>query len=181
MKAFKDLALSRRSIRKYTNEKIDNECIKEIMSAALVAPTSKNSRPWYFVVVDDTAIIERLSQCKKNGAVALNSCTHAIVVTADPSKSEAWIEDTSIAASYIQLQAEDLGLGSCWIQIRERMYDDNTTATQYIRDILSIPENIEIECIITLGHKNEERKPYDPEKNTWNKVSFNTWSIADTE
>ena len=67
MKAFKDLALSRRSIRKYTNEKINDECIKEIISTALVAPTSKNSRPWYFMAINDTEIIERLSQCKKNG------------------------------------------------------------------------------------------------------------------
>ncbi len=179
MKAFKDLALSRRSIRKYTNEKINDECIKEIISTALIAPTSKNSRPWYFMTINDTGIIERLSQCKKNGAIALNTCTHAIVVMADPSKSEAWIEDSAIAASYIQLQAEDMGLGSCWIQIRERMYDDNTTAAKYVRDILSIPENIEIECIITLGHKNEDRKPYDPEKTMWNRVAFNTWNIEE--
>lgn len=179
MKTFNNLALSRRSIRKYTNEKIDNECIKKIISVALVAPTSKNSRPWYFVIVDDAVTIERLSQCKKNGALALGTCSHAIVVMADPFKSEAWIEDTSIAASYIQLAAEDLGLGSCWIQIRERMYDENTTAAEHVRDILSIPENIEIECIITLGHKNEERKAYDPKKTMWNRVSFNTWNIEE--
>ena len=73
MKTFNNLALSRRSIRKYTNEKIDNECIKKIISVALVAPTSKNSRPWYFVIVDDAVTIERLSQCKKNGALALGT------------------------------------------------------------------------------------------------------------
>ena len=59
------------------------------------------------------------------------------------------------------------------------MYDDNTTATKYVRDILSIPENIEIECIITLGHKNEDRKPYNPEKTMWNRVAFNTWNIEE--
>ena len=175
MENLKELLMRRRSIRKYTDQVLTQDRLNMIMEAALVAPTSKNSRAWQFVVVDDKEMLAALATCKKFGAVALETATAAIVVTANTEQSEAWIEDTSIAATFMQLQAEYRGIGSCWVQIRERMYDDNITAGQYVKQLLSIPENIEVECIIALGYKNEQRKPYDAEKMMWEKVHKNKW------
>lgn len=175
MQDIHELMMRRRSIRKYTGKPVTADEIRCLMEAALVAPTSKNTRGWHFVVVQAEEELRQLSRCKPFGAMPIESCTCAIVVTVDGSASEAWVEDASIAAAYIQLQAEALGLGSCWVQVRERMYDDTTTAAQYIRNLLGIPPQMGVECVISLGHKNEERKPYTADKMAWDKVHTNRW------
>lgn len=93
-----------------------------------------------------------------------------IVVTVDMTRSGAWVEDGAIAATLMQLQAHDLGLGSCWIQLRNRFIGDEATE-DYVRDLLSIPEEMGILCAITIGHKNEERKPFDEDKMMWEKYT----------
>jgi len=169
-KEFHNMLLIRHSIRKYTDEPIDGEQVKQLLEAALLAPSSKSSRPWEFVVVEDKEVLEKLAGCKPFGAAPIAKCVLAIVVCADPGKSEAWIEDASVAATYIQLQAELLGLGSCWVQIRGRFDKDNNDAADLVRTLLGIPGEQQVECVITLGHKDEVRKPVDPEKLLWERV-----------
>jgi nitroreductase len=100
----------------------------------------------------------------------------AIVVTADTTKSDAWIEDASIAAMLMQLQAEDFGLGSCWVEVRERFGDDGVPAEEYVREALGIPEEFGVLCIISIGYKDEQRKPINPDKLLWEKVHVGRWS-----
>jgi len=102
---------NRRSIRRFTQASIPAEDVKLIMEAALMAPTSKSSRPWHFVLVDDRNTLERLSQCRQAGSGPIAKCRLAVVVCADSSLTGPWIEDATIAATYIKLQAQDLGLG----------------------------------------------------------------------
>ena len=175
MENFHELLMRRRSIRKYTEDEIPAEDVKLILEAALVAPTSKNSRPWYFVTVEDKKMLEELSKCKDFGAGSIAKCSLAVVVLVDPMKSEAWIEDASIAATFIQLQAEDLGIGSCWVQIRGRMRSDDESADDYVKALLNIPAEMQVECIVTLGQKGEERKPFNPEKMLWERVNIGEW------
>ena len=75
----------------------------------------------------------------------------------------------------MQLQAEDLGLGSCWIQIRDRFGAELKPAEEYVRELLDIPETLRVLCIVTFGYKAEERKPFDPEKMMWEKVHADRW------
>lgn len=110
---FHELIINRRSIRKYTDEPISPEDVKLILESALLAPTSKSARAWQLVAVEDKATLEVLGGCKPAGAVSVARCPLAIVVAVDSTKSEAWMEDASVAASYMQLQAASLGLGSC--------------------------------------------------------------------
>lgn len=167
---FHDMLFTRHSIRKYTDQLIDGEQVKQLLEAALLAPTSKSSRPWEFVVVEDKQMLEKMAECKPFGAISLKKCVLAIVVCADPGKSEAWIEDAAVAATYIQLQAEMLGLGSCWVQIRGRFDKDNNESADMIRGLLDIPGEQQVECVITLGHKDEVRRPVDPDKLLWERV-----------
>ena len=97
------------------------------------------------------------------------------MVTVDSTASEAWIEDASVAASFMQLQAADLGLGSCWIQVRGRFAADGTPSEEYVQDALGIPETCPVLCIITIGHKDEVRKPQDLEKLRWENVHIDKW------
>lgn len=165
-----NLLINRRSIRRYTEQPIPADDVKLILEAGLMAPTSKNARAWQFVAVEDKEMLERLSQCKPAGAMPIAKATLAIVVAVDASVSEAWIEDGSIAASYMQLQAADLGLGSCWIEVRDRYMADGTPSNEYVQDLLGIPEQISVLCVITFGYKNEERRPCDPAKLKWENV-----------
>lgn len=173
MNNFKDLVQVRRSHRKYTGEEINEEDVRLILRAALMSPSSKSTRGWHFVVVDDKMIIQKLSDAKEVGAEFLSGAPLAIVVIGDPEKSDCWIEDCSIAAMMIQLQAEDLGLGSCWAQMRGRGLSDGTSATEVIRGILNIPENDEVLCVIGIGHKADERKPQNEDKLLWEQVHIN--------
>jgi nitroreductase len=75
-----------------------------------------------------------------------------IVVIADPAVCDVWIEDCSIASTYIQLAAESLGLSSCWIQVRLREHREGVTAAQRIRELLNIPETKDVLSIIALGY-----------------------------
>lgn len=167
---FHQLLIDRRSIRRYTEEKIDPEQVKLILEAGLLSPTSKSSRAWHFVVVEDPEMLVRLSECKPMGAAPLARCPLAVVVAVDATATEPWIEDASVAASYMQLQAAALGLGSCWIQVRDRYAADGTPSDEYVREALGIPETCPVVCVLTFGHKDEERKPQDTSKLKWENV-----------
>lgn len=169
-KEFHDMLFTRHSIRKYTDEPIDGEHVKLLLEAALLAPSSKSTRPWEFVVVEDKEVLAKMSECRPFGSGPVAKCKLAIVVCGDPGKSDVWVEDCTIAATYIQLQAEALGLGSCWIQMRGRFDKDNNDSADLIRELLDIPGEQQVECIIVLGHKDEVRKQVDPEKLLWEKV-----------
>jgi nitroreductase len=175
MTDFKDLAQLRRSHRKFTEQEIDADDVKLILRAALMAPTSKGQRAWQFVVVDDPLDIEKLSDAKDLGSQFMKGAPLAVVVLGDPMQNDCWVEDCSIAAISMQYQAEELGLGSCWVQMRGRGLSDGTSADTVIRGILDIPENMNVLCVIAFGHKADERKPQNEDKLKWENVHVSKW------
>ncbi len=175
-KEFNNLLFERHSIRKYKNTTIDAEAVKQILEAGLLAPSSKSSRPWQFVVVEDKNVLESLSKCKSAGAKPIGGASLAIVVCADPEKSDVFIEDTSVAAIMMQLQAAALGVGSCWIQIRNRFNSENEPAQNIVKEILGIPDSYQIVQILTFGISDEDRKPVSPDKLLWEKVHIGSWN-----
>lgn len=160
----------RRSYRKFTSEEVDPEAVKTIIRAALMSPTSKTRRAWHFIVVDDQLDIEKIADAKDAGAQLLKGAPLAIVVLGNPQENDCWIEDGSIAAISMQYQAEELGLGSCWVQMRDRGLSDGTSADEVLRGILDIPDEMCVLCVLAVGHKAEERKPQDEEKLKWENV-----------
>ena len=97
----KDTIQNRRSIRKYTKETVPEEMITEVVRAGLLAPSSRNLHSSRAVIVTDRRMLRLLSACRSAGS--------------------AWIEDCSVMMSFMQLRAEELGLGSCWVQCRNRI------------------------------------------------------------
>ena len=154
-----ELARKRRSIRKYTAEKIEDAHIDEILKIALLAPSSWGIRAVEFFVVKNKETIRKLSSCKKTGASHLAFADTAIVVMVDISNCELWIEDGAVASTYILLAAEQLGIGACWIQIRNR-FGQIATADEEIRDLLGIPVNYSVLSVIALGYKEENKRAY---------------------
>lgn len=158
-----ELLRNRRSIRKYTDREIDAEKIELLKEAALRSPSSKNINPWEFIFVDDKELIEKMKSCKPHGVAPLSTAPLTIVVCADETKNDVWVEDCSIASILLQLTAQSLGLGSCWVQIRKRMHNDSISAEKYIQDLLNIPDNFRVLSVITVGYpeKLREGKPFD--------------------
>lgn len=179
METLHDLLVRRHSIRRYTDEPISAEDITTILEAALMAPSSKSKRPWHFVLVDDKIKLGSLSECKAAGARPIAACALAVVVCADAAESDMYLEDMSIAAAYIQLQATALGLGACWIQVRDRFAADGEDAENIVREELGIPANYTVECIVTIGHPDEERRPVDPSKLLWDRVHIESWKAPE--
>ncbi len=143
------------------------------MKAALMAPASKRSNPWQFIVVDEKETLKKLSYCKEQASQFIADAALAVVVTADPLASDVWIEDASIASIYLQLQAEDMGLGSCWVQVRERTAANGMPSNDYVHNVLDLPLQLQVLSIIAIGHKGMERKPFDEEHLQWEKIHIN--------
>lgn len=173
MENFSELIKNRRSMRKFTGEELTQEEVVTLLKAALMSPTSKRSNSWQFIAVDDKALLQELSHCKEQAAAFIADAALAVVVTADPLASDVWIEDASIASMMLQLQAEDLGLGSCWVQIRERFTAASMPSDEFVRGLLNIPLQLQVLSIIAIGHKGMERKPFSEENLQWEKVHIN--------
>jgi nitroreductase len=175
MEGFTALIKQRRSVRRFTEELLTPGEVELILKAALMAPSSKRSTPWEFVVVEDKEMLKQLAGCKEQGASFLEGCALAVVVSANVEESDVWIEDAAIASIYMQLQAEDLGIGSCWCQVRNRMAQD-TGSNEYISRLLDIPYPLEVLSIIGFGHKAAEHKPFNEEKLQWEKVHIGRYA-----
>ena len=175
MKSFAELVRLRRSMRKFTNEPIDPEDVQTLLTAALMSPSSKGKHAWHFVVVDDAAQLTALSRCKAGGADFVGGAAMAVVVVGDPTQSDVWVEDASVAATVLLYQAEDLGLGACWVQVRDRFDAEGVPAEDTVRAICGIPDELRPLCIVALGHKGMERKPFNPDNLLWEKVHVGTF------
>jgi nitroreductase len=167
------LIRKRRSIRRFQERKVEQEKTDLLIEAALRSPSSRGFNPWEFIVVTDRNLLERLSRAKQHGSAFLKNAPLGIVVCADPERSDVWIEDASIASIFIQIAAESLGLGSCWIQIRERMHSETISSDDYVSDVLGIPDGIRVESIIAVGYPDEKKPPHPEEDLEYEKVRLN--------
>jgi len=150
------LLRSRRSIRKFKNTPIDNQVVSLLSEALLSSPSSRGINPWEFVIVTDAALIEKLSHAKANGSAFLCGAPLAIIVCGDEAKSDVWVEDCSIASIIVQLTAHSIGLGSCWIQIRNRTHRNGQTSESFVQSTLGIPDTMRVESIIAVGFPDEQ-------------------------
>ncbi len=168
-----ELLKSRRSIRKFKNQPVEQDKVDILVKSALLSPSSRGKRPWSFVVVDDGDLLGKLAKSKAHGSAFLEGALLAIVVAADPGISDVWIEDTSIAATLIQLAAEDMGLGSCWIQIRLRQDEGVGPSEDHVKNVLNIPGQLKVASIIAIGYPDESKAPYDEDSLLYDRVRQN--------
>ena len=175
MSNFLDLLVKRRSFRKYKDDLLQPEETEMILKAALLSPTSKGSHSWQFIIVEDKEMLQKLSNCKPQSAKFIADCTLAVVVLGNPLVSDVWVEDASIASIAMQLQAEDIDIGSCWVQIRERNFNEYTPSADYVRDILEVPMPYEVLSIIAFGKKEKQRKPNDIDTLLWENVHIGSF------
>ena len=166
-----DLLRARRSIRRFTPQAVEDEKIDTLLRAALLSPSSKATSPWYFVVVRDAQRIAQLAKAKPHGATFLQNAPLAIAVCADPDKSDVWVEDCSIATLLLHLQAVELGLGSCWVQLRLRPHSEGQNASEYVAQLLALPENMQVLALVGIGYPAESKKGHEDADLLFSQVS----------
>ena len=124
---------ARRSVRRYTDEILSDDQLKKIVSGALLAPSGHSKYPCEFIVVTNRELLEKMSHCRKGVAKMLEGAAAAVVVIADKDKSDTFVEDSCVAMMNMELVATSLGIGNCWIQVRNREAEDDTPSENYLR------------------------------------------------
>lgn len=170
-----ELLLARRSVRKYTGERIDAQKLDLILNAGLSSASGRNRKPWELVVVSDREVLERLSHCRDGAARMLKDAGCAVLVFADMDRTDVWTEDCSIVMSNMHLMAASLGLGSCWIQGRLRMAESGETTDAFCRRLLSVPEGFALEAILSLGVPAEFPAPHAMDGLPVDKIHRESW------
>ena len=154
---FLEVIEKRHSVRKFTDEPVGRELLDAIIDIARTAPSSKNCHSSAFMVIEDKDTLQAVSEMRDRGSGFLKDAPAAIVVMGDRIKSDIWVENASISATFIQLAATALDLGSCWIHVRDRMRskDDPSkgTAEDYLRSLLGIREEFGVLCVVAIGHE----------------------------
>lgn len=155
--AFIDIAKNRYSSRKYDSKEIEESKLQNILEAARIAPSAKNTQPWDFVVVREKSMLDKIKNCYQRDWIKSAPC----IIVACGNHNKSWIRadgkdhcdiDISIAIDHITLAAADEGLGTCWVCKFNSMD---------CADILGLPDGIEPIALIPIGY------PLDTEnKNT---------------
>lgn len=170
-----ELFRTRRSVRTYTGEAIPAETIDKILKAGLLSASGRARRPWEFIVVRDKDMLNILSKSRIAGAAMLSGADCAIIVVADPEKTDVWTEDCSIAMANMHIMAHSLGVGSCWIQGRLRDAAEGLSTEDYIRDQLGYPEGYKLEAILSLGIPAQTPDPYSLDSLLTEKIHLEKW------
>ena len=170
-----NLLLKRRSVRNYTGDAVPREKLEAILEAGLSSASGRNRKPWELIVVSDRDILEKLSHCRTGAARMLEKAGCAILVFADPEKTDVWTEDCSIVMSNMHLMAASLGLGSCWIQGRLRFAENGESTEGFCRRLLGVPEEYALEAILSVGIPAAVPEPHKPEELEKDKVHWESW------
>lgn len=159
---------NRKSVRKYTERPVEKEKLETLVRAGMAAPSSRDRRPWEFVIVTDRDLLDKMGDGLPLARM-LKETKQAIIVCGDTVKSEnAWQLDCSAAAQNILLAAESMGLGAVWTAAYpypERM--------KIIQDALQLPEHILPLTVIPLGYPTGIEKPKD--KYNKKQIHYNGW------
>jgi nitroreductase len=162
--------LSRRSIRKYTKKSVSKELIKNLLEAAMSAPSAGNQQPWHFVVIIDTKILIEIPTFH-NHADMLKEAALGILVCFDKDLEKhkgMGIQDCSAATENILIAVQAKGLGAVWLGVYPRK-----ERIDGLRKLLNIPEHIIPFSLISIGYPAEQK----PKANRYNesRVHYNKW------
>jgi nitroreductase len=161
---------TRRSIRKYQNKPVPEEIIREILAAAMCAPSAGNQQPWHFVVITDREILRRVPDIHPYAAMT-RQAPGAILVCGDLSLERYpgnWVLDCSAAVQNLLLAAHAKGLGAVWTGIypqKDRM--------EGFRRLLHLPENIVPHTLVPFGYPSQQLPREDRYKEE--RVHYNGW------
>jgi nitroreductase len=145
--------LSRRSIRKYTDEPVSEEQITKLLEAGMAAPSASNKKPWHFVVVTERETLDKLSHYGSHWDM-LRDAPLSIVVCGDPGISDRyWVQDCSAATENILLAVTMIGLGAVWLGCHP-----NPERVDPTKELLGIEDPVTPLAVLAIGHPAEEKE-----------------------
>jgi len=161
---------SRRSIRKYTDERVSDEIVTEILKAAMSAPSAGNQRPWHFVVVRNKDVLDLVPAIHAHAAMVPHASV-LIAVCADMRSLKFrgyWVQDCSAASENVLLAAHEMGLGAVWTGVYP-----TKKRVEGFRRLLGLPEYVVPFSFIPVGYPAEsppEANRFDPSR-----VHYDRW------
>lgn len=160
--------LNRKSVRKYTDRPVEKEKLETLVRAGMAAPSSRDRRPWEFIIVTDRKTLDTMAEGLPFARM-LKETNQAIVVCGDTIKSDnAWFLDCSAAAQNILLAAESMELGAVWTAVYP--YPDRI---RIVREELRLPDHIMPLNVIPVGYplgKESPKNKYNPQQ-----IHYDTW------
>ncbi|MHB1131472.1 MAG: nitroreductase family protein [Chloroflexota bacterium] len=145
--------LKRRSHRDYSDEPVSEEQVTTLLQAAMAAPSANDQRPWQFLVVRDPELRRALARTHPYSGMAERAPV-VFVVCGEEARSPHWMVDCSAATENLLLQATAMGLGGCWVACFPRQERE-----AYVRNLLGIPEEVRVLCMVPLGNPAAPRTP----------------------
>ena len=136
---------TRREIRDYLEKTITQECIDQILEAGRLAPSSKNSQPWHFIVIRDKETLSRISDLTPTGKHIARAPVAIAIVMEDAKLPEI---DGARAGQNMILAAWSLGVGSCWVT---NFYEDG------VKDLLGVPQRMKLVTVLPFGYPTEPK------------------------
>lgn len=172
-----DIIRKRRSVRTFTQKDVEKAKLKEILAAAMFAPTARNLRPCEFIIVTNSATKERLSRATNFSAFA-GGAPVVIVICYDTSKGKRFKEDCSVCAENIYLETVNQGLGTCFIQIADSQGSEDVSPEVFAKKTLNVPEHFRILCLMPVGYADKMPEPHNDEDFDEKKVHYETFSLT---
>lgn len=157
---FFEVIAKRHSVRKFEDRPVEREVIDAVLNAAQTAPSSKNCRSTAFMVIEDRDTIAAISEMRDFGSAFVRNAPAVVVVMGDETKTDLWVDNCAISATFVQLAATAMDLGSCWVHVngRPRSREDASLgdAESYLKKLLGIRDGMRILCVIALGYPLDE-------------------------
>lgn len=156
---FLEVIEKRKSVRKYSERPVERELLDAIVKVAQTAPSSRNSKSSAFMIIEDRDMLDALSQMRDYGSGLLKGAPAAIVVLGDDTKTDLWVDNCAISATFIQLAVTAMDLVSCWVHCNGRPclkeVPDGAKAEDYVRDLLGLKDGLRPYCVIAIGYPEE--------------------------
>ncbi len=161
----------RRSVRSYLRKEVEKEKLNEVLKAAMFSPTARNLRPWEFVVVTADETKKKLSVATPYASFARDAPV-VVVICYDVNKGRRFKEDCSLCAENIYLESVNQGLGTCFIQIADGTEAGEGNPEEYVKKVLSIPENFRVQCLLPIGYPDQLPGPHKDEEFDRGKIHY---------
>jgi nitroreductase len=164
-----DILLERKSIRKYTDEKVKDEDLEYILRAGMSAPTAKNMRCYFFIVVQDKETHKKIARIHSSAQMILQAPLAVLIVGDKNSAYENYLpQDCAAATQNILLAATARGYGSVWCGVYS-----NRERQEALERLFNLPQNIKAFSLVVIGKSAES----NPHKDGWDpkKIKYETW------
>ena len=158
---FLEVIEKRRTFRKYSERPVEREVLEAIVKLAQTAPSSLNSKRSAFMIIEDRDTLDALSQMRDYGAAPLKGAQAGILVLGDTTKTDLWVDNCAISATFIQLAVTAMDLVSCWIDINGRLclkdVPEGKTSDEYVSELLGVKEGLHPYCVVAIGYPEDEK------------------------